>query len=288
LEYIVDEDAVLDYLNFVEDYDPSHSECSPEWLSGPALLSRWETTPWDFTISKDSLLPSYLWHRGLGKFERVTAQIRSFNNFVKSGMRLAEWLLEHKERPCMWYCIPQWRHFELKDVEFFEKVQPVLSKKYSESLTDKWLNFKELADRWHKDPVTIELAVRQKGLPAYFLNPVRGIKRATDDDLTRQTSIGPPLKMLCLFQLEDVQRFEHKEKKWLKLNEPSLRRIHARELVMMWLRENKDLKTGDALKRLRKIDQFSTKNMPRKETLRRYLDGLPLNRDPGRPQLKPA
>jgi hypothetical protein len=94
--------------------------------------------------------------------------------------------------------------------------------------------------------------------------------------------------MLCLFQLEDVQRFEHKEKKWLKLNEPSLRRIHARELVMMWLRENKDLKTGDALKRLRKIDQFSTKNMPRTETLRRYLDGLPLNRDPGRPQLKPA
>jgi len=227
---------------------------------------RWETTPWDFAISKDSLLPSYLLHRGRGQLECVTAQIRSFHNFIESGMSITEWLVENKELPCMWYCIPQWCHFRLEDVEFFEKSRPGLSQKYSETLTDKWLNFKELADRWHTDPVTIELAVRQKDLPAYFLNPVRGIKRATDDDLTRQTSIGPPLKMLCLFKLVDVQGFERRDnKKFLGLNERSLDRIQIEELVRPWVRENPDLRTGDAVKMLRATHLFD--HLSRDETL---------------------
>jgi hypothetical protein len=285
LEYIVDEDAVLDYLKFGEDYDLAHSECSPEWLSGPALLSRWETTPWDFTISKDSLLPSYLWHRGLGKFERVTAQIRSFNNFVKSGMSVAEWLVENKERPCMWYSIPQWRHFELKDVEFFEKFHPVLSKKYSETLTDKWLNFSELTDRWHKPPVTIELAVRERGLRAYFLNPVKGIIRTTDDDLTSQMTPGHLLKKLCLFERLDVYGFERRDnKKFLGLNERSLDRIQAQELVTEWLRKDQTLRTGGAVKRLRATRLFD--HLSKDETLAGYIRHLTKNHTPG-PRKKP-
>ena len=236
LPYVVTAADVAQYKEFVAAYDIAHSENSPDWLSGPDLLQKWEVTPAQFAARWNGLLPSYLWNRQSGRFECVTGHVRAFRSFLEThGSDSSD--LHTTRRPPLWFSVPQWRHFRREEVEFFEKTHPGFTKKYGPIYSLLWLDFSELMQRWLCKPIIIETAVRKAGLPAYLLNPIKGISRATDDDLTRHLEIGPPLKLLCLFNLNDVRQFEadhvrsRPRDSLIGLSPVGHRRIRARDLA---------------------------------------------------------
>jgi hypothetical protein len=280
LEYVVDSDSVIDYLNFTDNYDISHLESDPEWLQGSSLIDRWHATPKKFAASWNSLLPSHLWNRQSAMFECVTRQVRCYEAFLKSGMTRRQQLQIYSEPLGLLFCVPQWRYFRREHVEFFEKLHPSLSRKFKDRLSHTWFSFSDLVSRWQTRPLTIEEAVRKKGLKAYLLSPLQGIIEADDDDLTTSsTGSAPPLKMLCLFARDEIQHFEQHNKKSLGLNERSLDRLQARELVTSWVKEDPGIRTGEAVARLRATRLFD--HLSRDETLKTYIRSLIKNRVPG-------
>jgi len=280
LPYKVTKLDVYDFALFICSYAQTASVEHPEWVSGIQLMDRWGISP-DECLKNlwVNTLPTFLWSLEDCNFRLVSPLIPRHYDILDYQKNPSDYFRWKSEPPNMWFCVPQWHYFRKVDVEFCEMLDPEIFKRLKGQHSRQWLRFNDVVERWGVPEAIVERAVREKGLPAYRLGMGRGILRADDSFFTAPGNLLPPGKKQCLFKLEDIRAFERNNKGFLKINERSLDRIQAQELVTEWVRENPTLRTRDVVEMLRGTGHFD--HLGRDETLAEYVRHLINNHTPG-------
>jgi hypothetical protein len=149
-----------------------------------------------------------------------------------------------------------------------------------------WLSPEDVPKRWGKNLFWLESKVREMMLQAYlpdYLDEGEKLLPLSEAELAETTG---SLLDDCLFKLSDVQEFEGKNKKELKLRESQLCKLRCRDLAFQWAREDPNLRPIDVIPRLKDTEWGAPYDQ---KTLRKWLNDepiVPLKRESGRPKGK--
>jgi len=291
LSYRVDKKVLDDLRDFRETYGlPPPSQ--GEWITGPDVCIRWGLTQRELANCVLTL-PVYLLNGRLGKFENVSDKITRHDTIIDFQANPESWLGGDttREKPNVWFSIPQLWIFKGAEVEFLEKLEHGRTEAMSRTIkcieeippSLRWLSPREVQGRWLIWDHQLPAIVKEESIPVFKLSSSEGITPAS-------ISLSPvwggnPLGG-CLFRLWDLQTFElrdsRRKNKRLSLHARRLDKLLARDMTGFWVRRDPTIRSGQVVERLKKSGQFD--HITRDETLRTYVVDLLENHDRGRPK----